>query len=233
MQVINRCQHDPALLAGHEVPFQLAKAIVKSKLPFASHYVVSTFFYPPVRKERTTLIPPILRPEILAARAQVKRGNHLLVYQTSDTNTGLADLLAATGLECRIYGLRRNLTGEVVEGKLRYRPFSEAGFIEDLATSMGVIAGGGFTLMGEAVYLRKPMLSVPLVGQFEQTLNALYLEQLGYGQMAKELTPETVQRFIAAIPACEEALAGYDQDGNERLFAVVDGLLDQAAAGLL
>ncbi len=233
MQVINRCRHAPELLAGHEGPFQLAKAVVKSKLPFANHYVISTFFYPPVRKERTTLVPPILRPQILAARALVRRGSHLLVYQTSDTNRELPAMLEATGLECRVYGVRRELKEEVVEGRLRYRPFSEAGFIEDLATSLGVIAGGGFTLMGEAVYLRKPLLSVPLVGQFEQVLNALYLEKLGYGRHAKALTPQAVGAFVEAIPSCEAALAAYDQPGNDRTFEVVDGLLDRAAAGLL
>ena len=30
--------------------------------------------------------------------------------------------------------------------------------------------------MGEAVYLRRPMLAVPVGGQFEQVLNARYLE---------------------------------------------------------
>lgn len=233
MQVINRCVHAPELIRGHEAEFLLAKAIVKAKLPFAAHYVVSTFFGPPVRKERTTLVPPILRPQILEARAKVRRGDHLLVYQTSDTNTGLAGLLEATGLECRIYGLRRGITSEVVEGRLRYRPFSEAGFIDDLATSMGVVASGGFTLMGEAVYLRKPMLAVPLVGQFEQVLNALYLERLGYGRFAPELTPQALEAFVAAIPACEKALEGYDQDGNHEVLRTLDDLLDRAAAGLL
>ncbi len=233
MQIINRCRHDPALLQGHERAFQLAKAIVKSKLPFANHYVISSFFHPPVRKERTTLVPPILRPEVLEARQRVRRGEHLLVYQTSDQNQRLPALLEATGLECHVYGLRRDLTQEVVEGNLHYKPFSEAGFIEDLATSLGVIAGGGFTLMGEAVYLRKPMLSVPVVGQFEQTLNALYLERLGYGRYAQQLAPEAVARFVEAIPSCEQALQSYDQPGNERLFQVVDDLLDRAAAGLL
>jgi uncharacterized protein (TIGR00661 family) len=233
MQIINRCQHDPALVRGHERELQLTKALIKSKLPFCSHYVISTFFYPPVRKGRTTLVPPILRPEIIAARSQVRRGDHLLVYQTSDMNAGLADVLHATGLECRIYGVRRQITEEQVEGNLRYRPFSEAGFIEDLATSRGVVAGGGFTLMGEAVYLRKPMLSVPVAGQFEQVINGLYLEQLGYGQMAAELDVDVVKRFVAAIPACEDALSHYDQPGNDRVFEVLDELLARAAAGLL
>src|SRR5690606_6165656 len=34
MQIINRCEHDDALLAGFRREFQLSKAIVKSKLPF-------------------------------------------------------------------------------------------------------------------------------------------------------------------------------------------------------
>ena len=44
-----------------------------------------------------------------------------------------------------------------------YRPFSEAGFIEDLRTAR-VIAGGNFTLLSEAVYLGKPTLA-PAVGR--------------------------------------------------------------------
>lgn len=233
MQIINRCAHDPELLKGHQKEFQLSKAIVKSKLPFSDHYVISTFFYPPVRKDRTTLVPPILRDEILSARSKVRRGEHLLVYQTGESNSKLPEILQATGIECRVYGLRRNIKEEQVEGNLHYRPFSEDGFIEDLATARGVIAGGGFTLMGEAVYLRKPMLSVPLVGQFEQMLNALYLEKLGYGRCVEELTVENVNEFIERIPACEEALASYDQNGNERVFEVINNLLDQVASGLL
>ena len=233
MQVINRCAHEEDVLRGHHADFQLAKSIVKAKCPFSAHYVASTFFYPPVRKERTTLVPPILRPEILAARAHVRRGDHLLVYQTSDKNSALPGILAASGVECRVYGLRRDLTAEVVEGNVRYRPFSEAGFIEDLATARAVVAGGGFTTMGEAVYLRKPFLSVPVGGQFEQVLNARYLEKLGYGALCEELSPEALRAFLANVPRHEAALATYDQDGNKRLFEVLSGLLDQAAAGLL
>ena len=37
-----------------------------------------------------------------------------------------------------------------------------------------------------------------------------------------------IHRFLEAIPGCEEKLAGYRQDGNERLFEVVDDLISQA-----
>jgi uncharacterized protein (TIGR00661 family) len=232
MQIINRCTHAPAILDEYEADFQLTKAFIKGKLPFCNHYVITTFFRPPVRKPETTLVPPILRPEVLGARRRA--GDHLLVYQTAEGNDGLSEILARTGLECRIYGMRRGIAEEQVEGNLRYRPFSEAGFVDDLASARGVIAGGGFTLMGEAVYLHKPMLAVPLVHQFEQVMNARYLEAEGFGRMARSLTDEAVVRaFVDAIPACEAKLAAYAQDGNNALFAVVDGLLDRAAGGVL
>src|SRR5580693_7331144 len=198
MQIINRCTHAPEILAGYEAEFQMTRAFIKGKLPFCSQYLITTFFRPPVRKPKTDLVPPILRPDILSANR--RPGAHLLVYQTAEGNEGLVEALARTGLECRIYGMRRAIQEEQVEGNLRYRPFSEAGFVDDLASARGVIAGGGFTLMGEAVYLQKPMLAVPLEHQFEQVMNARYLEAEGFGRMARSLTdPGVVRDFVAAI----------------------------------
>lgn len=232
MQIINRCTHTREILEGHDAEFQVTKAFVKGKLPFCDHYFITTFFRPEIRKPNTSLYPPILRPEILAANRRA--GEHLLVYQTAEGNSSLEETLARTGLECRIYGMRRDLKEELVEGSLRYRPFSEAGFIDDLASARGVIAGGGFTLMGEAVYLHKPMLAVPLGLQFEQVMNARYLERVGFGKAAMTLDdPQVVRSFVEAIPACEEKLAGYQQDGNSQILAALDGFLDRAAAGVL
>ncbi len=232
MQIINRCTLPSEVIAGHQAEFQLTKAFIKSKLPFCDEYFITTFFHPEVRKERTRLFPPILRPEILAAKR--RRGDHLLVYTTGEGNDTFADTLHKSGLECRIYGMRRDLKSEVVEGNLRFQPFSEDKFIDDLASSRAVIAGGGFTLMGEAVYLRKPMLAVPLARQFEQVLNARYLELEGYGRHAETLDdPKTVTDFLEAVPGCEEKLASYTQDGNTKITQAIDEWLDKAAAGVL
>ncbi len=230
MQIINRCKHPADVLEGEMVNFELARAFVKSKLPFCDHYLITTFFRPEIRKERTSLHPPILRPEIISAQASV--GEHLLVYQTAEGHGSLAAALRSVGIECRVYGMHRGLEAELVEGNLRHRPFSEAGFIADLASARAVIAGGGFTVMSEAVYLHKPMLVVPLRNQFEQILNARYLAHLGYGMHADHIVAATVERFLAAVPACEEKLASYTQDGNRDLLGALDEHLDRAAAGL-
>jgi uncharacterized protein (TIGR00661 family) len=227
MQIINRCAHPPELLAGCENDFRLTNAVVKAKIPGAFHYHITTFFYPPTRKPNTTLHPPILRPEILAVRPEP--GNHLLVYQTSTSNKALPDILKRSGRECRIYGLRRDITTEVVDGNLRFRPFSETGFIEDLRTAAGVVASAGFTLMGEAVYLRRPMLAVPIAGQFEQVLNARYLERDGYGLAADEISDACLRQFLEALPEFQRNLGRYHQDGNRNLLASLDRTLTAAA----
>jgi len=232
MQVINRTTLPDAIVEGHQTEFQLTKAFIKSKLPWCNDYFITTFFRPPLRKEKTRLFPPILRPEILSANR--RRGDHILVYTTGEGNDTFKDALAKTGIECRIYGMRRGLTEEQVEGNLRFQPFSEDKFIDDLASCKAVIAGGGFTLMGEAVYLHKPMLAVPLARQFEQVLNARYLELEGYGKHAETLDDaKTVLDFVASVPACEAKLAEYTQDGNNEIKHAIDEWLDKAAAGVI
>jgi hypothetical protein len=65
-------------------------------------------------------------------------------------------------------------------------------------------------------------------------MNARYLEKNGFGLFAKSLDdPQTVMRFLERLPAFEEKLAAYAQDGNEVLYRTLDGVLDRAAAGVL
>jgi len=231
MQIIDRCTLPGEVLIGQRANFRIAKTFVKTKLPFSEYFFITSFFYPPVRKDRTALFPPILRPEIL--NVESTHGGHLLVYQTSTSHDELLKALESTGMECRIYGLRRDIDADVVEGNLRFRPFSEETFIADLASARGVVASAGFTLMGEAIYLRKPMLAVPLRGQFEQVLNARYLEIDGYGMAADLVDEDSLSAFVESLPEYEESLETYSQDGNSLLFEALDEQLDKAAAGLI
>ncbi|HYU15287.1 MAG TPA: MJ1255/VC2487 family glycosyltransferase [Candidatus Acidoferrum sp.] len=226
MQVINRCLHAPEILEGVRTDFEISRAFVKSKLPACDWYLITAFFRAPIRKERTSLYPPILRPEVLAARPT--RGEHLLVYQTGASYDGLIDLLRETGLECRIYGMRRNIEADLIDGNLVFRPFSEQTFIDDLASCRAVIASAGFTLMGEAVYLHKPMLAFPLQRQFEQIVNGRYLEREGFGMtVEKSEGLGRLRLFLDRQAEMEEKLAGYEQRDNSELLAAVDGLLER------
>ena len=223
IQMVDRCQHDADILRGVRRDYLEARAFVGRKLPRADRYLITTFFHPPIRKQRTTLVPSILRPEILAARPE--SGDHLLVYgRIGETSTAA---LRASGVPCLVYGARDGLTADEEDGNLRYRPFSNERFIDDLRTCRGVVASAGFSLMSEVVYLRKPMLALPLAGQFEQEMNARYLERLGYGTAATALDEPALERFLDGESAHAEALAGYEQDGNAETLAAVDRAIDE------
>jgi len=226
MQIINRCEHEKFATEFGSFDFRLAKLAVKAKVPGAYHYLITTFFLPEVRKRKTSLIPPILRPEILAARREP--GEHVLVYQTAAAaNPDLVPILRSLPYEFRVYGLGR----EGQEGNVRLCAFSETGFVDDLRTAKAVIANGGLSLMAEAVHLHVPMLSIPLEGQFEQTLNARYLSWLGYGMFAADIDRAIAEVFLEHADQYAHALQRYVSRDNGMLFAAVEELLAAAQEG--
>ena len=139
--------------------------------------------------------------------------------------------LRASGIPCRVYGMRGGPAEGTTDANLEFKPRSNEEFVEDLRTARGVVAGGGFSLMSEAVYLGKPMLAMPLFGQFEQALNSRYLEREGYGVAATELTPAVLDRFAAGLDGFRDRLSGYEQRGNEVALETIEGRIVAASAG--
>jgi uncharacterized protein (TIGR00661 family) len=226
MQVINRCEHDDFVSESKALAYRMVKFAVKLKVPGAYHYLVSSFFFPKVAKKRTTLLPPILRPEILAARREP--GAHLLVYQTAGAHTDtLVEDVQQLGVPVKIYGTGKTGTS----GKVTLCPFSETQFVDDLRTARAVLAGGGYSLMGEAVHLQVPMLSVPIAGQYEQELNARYLEQLGYGRRAESFGLDDIRSFLQQTPEMQHALSKTTPHNNDMLFGCIDELVRDVALG--
>ena len=169
--------------------------------------------------ETTTLVPPILRKPILDAKRTATRGDHVIVYQTSTSDTRLIPTLnEVSGERFVVYGLRRSET----HGNCTLKEFSEDGFVLDLAGAKAVVANGGLSLLGEAVYLGKPVYSVPVRHQFEQLMNARYLEELGYGLAAESITKDVLELFLRENDSYAARVAKHEQDGNARLFAAVD-----------
>ena len=228
-QIISRCKLGKFAKQGVKVDYQMTKAFVRAKLPACDHYVVTTFFYPPVRpkyEKDTTLVPPILRQSVLDAKKKARPGDHVLVYQTSASDTKLVDELnAIRGQKFVVYGLRKNAK----HGNCTLKEFSEDGFVEDLAGARAVVANGGLSLIGEAVYLGKPIFSVPVRNQYEQVLNARYLEELGYGLGAERIEADVLRLFLDEAPKYAARVARHKQDGNRELFDVVDGVLQRFA----
>jgi uncharacterized protein (TIGR00661 family) len=76
-------------------------------------------------------------------------------------------------------------------------PLSNLPFLEDLASCRAVLSTAGNQLMGEAIYLGKPVLVVP-EHCVEQRLNAAAVERLGIGLRTtpRRLTTARIRAFL-------------------------------------
>jgi uncharacterized protein (TIGR00661 family) len=191
-------------------------SIVRAIVPRSQRSIVTSFLPGRPKNERTFLVPPILRPEILAL--EPSRGEHVLVYCTQPYPSLLDDLRSLGHVPFRLYGFER--AGK--EGQLDFRKFSAAGFLEDLASARAVVATAGFTLLGETLQLGKPLLALPMKGQYEQELNSYLLGKSGWGRDGRLATRETLGDFLFRLPQYEQALESYPRQDNRKTFAAVD-----------
>jgi uncharacterized protein (TIGR00661 family) len=224
-QIIHKCKHDDEITKGVFADYRATRAFVKAKLPGCDHYFITSFFTPEIRNkfaDRVTIVPPILRREILDA--EPTKGNHVIVYQTSTSDKALlAELNRLPKWNFVVYGLRR----EAVQGNCTIRNFSEQTFVKDLASARAVVTNGGLSLMHEAIYLQKPILSVPVRHQFEQEMNARYLERCDYGLAAPRTDADVLDAFLRQAHKYEKALKHHHQKGNEFLFKRIDRLVEE------
>ncbi|MGC6413692.1 MAG: glycosyltransferase family protein, partial [Bacteroidia bacterium] len=70
---------------------------------------------------------------------------------------------------------------------IRLEKINEKKFIKTLVNSKGVISSSGFSTLSEALYLNKPLLTIPINSHFEQIYNSTIIERLG-GTVLSELS---------------------------------------------
>ena len=81
-------------------------------------------------------------------------------------------------------------------GNIHLRPYSRAGFLNDLIESIGVISNAGFELASEAMSMGKKILVKPLSGQMEQISNARAITSLKLGMVMSRLNTVRVAQFL-------------------------------------
>jgi uncharacterized protein (TIGR00661 family) len=232
-QILPRCEHDDVLLASQTAGIAALRAFSSVITPpDCHHYIVTTFFFPdvvPGLESTTTLVPPILRPEVLARLdAPPEQKEHVLVYKTESVEDDvMLRALGSTDASFRLYGMRPET--EVPDNCVNC-PFDESAFVDDLASSRAVISNGGMSLTGEAVAFGKPVYAVPMRDQYEQVLNARYIEHMRFGGRADTLTTKGIAEFLTELPDFEKRLRSSPQhDSNRRLYAALEGLFGRAA----
>jgi hypothetical protein len=147
---------------------------VKAKLPFCDEYLITTFFRPrSASRARACTAHPA--PRDPRGEAHARRPPARLPDRRGQRHA--LDTLRATGLECRVYGMRR---GIIEEDAGRGQPHATGPSARRASSTTSRRPGRHRRRRASPSWARpctstSPCSRCPLGGQFEQVLNARYL----------------------------------------------------------
>lgn len=204
----HRLTHIPLKIPKkYQKDFLIAKNIVNVCVSKVDYFIILSFTKSKIKSKNVFVVSPILRKEILSLKP--KEGGKILVY-LNKPNQKLVELLNKINQDFIVYGFNINKIDKNIE-------FKQVGpeFLQNLAECKAVIATSGFTLMSESLYLKKPYFALPMQGQFEQTLNALFLKNSKLGNFSDSPNKEEIQNFIKSINLYQKNLKDYNYNPHE------------------
>jgi uncharacterized protein (TIGR00661 family) len=182
--------------------------------------IVSSFYDGGARDPRIRFVGPLLRAEVLAHRPRA--GDHLLVYFNRgdyQLTPAIESVLQSLALPVVVYGTSRRGS----DGNLQFRPPSNGPFLDDLASCRAVFSTAGNQLVGEAIWLRKPMLVMP-ENTVEQRLNASAVERLGVGRKVHHtgVSRAVIEGFLADDRVFRAAMQHAVRDGRVEALGAIE-----------
>jgi len=210
---------------GYKKDYLIAREVVNAFVKRADYFIVASFSKAKVKekyKENTFVVPPIIREKVKRIKHRTKTKNKILVYLTKKDKRVIKILKNFKNETFMIYGYNKKKR----VGNLVFK--ARESFLSDLRDCKAIIGTAGFSLMSEAIFLKKPYFAFPLKGQFEQMLNALFLKKAGFGDYSEDIEEfdERVRDFLKNLTKYEKKLKKYNPD-YDKLFKVLDKILTE------
>jgi len=193
-----------------------------------AHSIVSSFYEAPLLAARcrdTTRVGVLLRSEILGARPS--HGPHLVAYVRRHVPARFLDALIELGHPVHVYGLGVQTS----RGRVSFHAIDAKRFVDDLASCRALVCTAGNQLVGEALYLGKPVLGLPEAGNFEQAINAHFLQASGMGHTLAmhAIDVPKLKRFLGRVELLRERIDPRAICGNAATSAVLCEYLRRVA----
>lgn len=197
--------------AGFQLPEagNLSRAAEQARLnmffPRADARFACSFFEvtaPPDPTYPVEVIPPILRPEVLAlspdtfteGKTVVYLSPHVELEQSLDEFVEIYQQFP----ERQFIVFQKNSLRQEHKGNVRLQPIDPTTFLEVLASADSVICTAGHNLISELVYLQKPLLTIP-AQTYDQQLCADIVAAANIGQRHSRLDAEALENFISKL----------------------------------
>jgi len=189
---------------------------LKVSLFAADKYIIYDFSTEQINDPRVLFLKPLIQPGI--RRQTPTSSDHIFIYQTSLSFLSLFESLKKFDETFIIYGFNK----EITDGNLVFKRFNEDAFYHDIASAKAVVVNGGFTVISEALFLKKPIFSLPIRHQFEQVFNARCVERMGVGVSHKMFCEEDLRQFLLNLNSYQENLQKYDAGNQDEILARIE-----------
>ena len=189
---------------------------IKVSMLGADKYIIYDFSDEQPDDPRLLFLKPLIQDGILKQKPTY--GDHVFVYQTLNPSGDICKMLKNIDETFIIYGSNKDLVDE----NLVFKTFNDNEFYQDIANAKAIITNGGFTVISEALYLKKPIYSLPINHQFEQVVNGKFVEQLGAGVYHKKLSEEKLRNFLANLDIYHKNLKMYDPGTQTKTLARIE-----------
>ncbi len=100
-------------------------------------------------------------------------------------------------------------------------PIENDSYLKSLATCSGLLTGGGFEAPAEAMFLGKKVMSIPMLGQYEQQCNAIAMRKLGV-----KVVTEINEHFLKKLYCWMEFGKGLYVNFPDETNSLVDKAID-------
>jgi uncharacterized protein (TIGR00661 family) len=189
----------------HFTDFMLAKLVVKIIVPSADRYIITSFKNLKVKSKKVVIVPPIIRKDVRALSPQ--NGASILVYPRKTEK--VLDYLKNINEKFLVFGTQKT-SGK--SGNMEFR--DNKTFLKEIRRCKAIIATAGFSLISEALFLKKPYFAVPQPGQFEQFFNSISLKHSGFGDYSElnDLSEKKIKDFLSNSEEYKKNLKKYSPD---------------------
>lgn len=207
--------------AKYFLSYLKARAVLQALMRKSDYYIITLLPGNKLKKIKNKFgVSPIIRNEVL--KLKPKKKDYVLVYQSTKSYEKLVDILKKVKQKFIVYGYDR----QEIEDNLTFKKFSSSDeFTNDLANCKAVIANGGFTLISEALYLKKPLLIAPIKKHFEQILNALYVGDHKFGEYYEDLDEASILKFLTNLK--KYRTPSFNVDNNKKLLSMIDRVISE------
>jgi uncharacterized protein (TIGR00661 family) len=186
---------------------------------------ILTYSFAPLRAQLPLqqIIPPCVRKQVF--ELSPIRGDHILFYSSiGELPPGLVQFARENPtIEVRAY-VQSVGSHQTTPNNVTLPDRNSSNFLRDFANCRVFVANAGFESLAEAIVLQKPVVIVPIEGQWEQQINAYLIERFRVGLTSGDFSIETFNAAIRHEQPPAKDVYDWVLQGRQRLeHALTDG----------